>query len=312
MAADGQADAAVLRDPLLGDVEVPHDLEARDHSGDHAPRNGRGVVQDAVDAVADPHLLAVGLEVNVRGAFLDALGDHAVDELDDRCLAGRLADLGDRAASPSAPLLVLFDRLGDRGVELARIGDRRDDVLGGGDHRAHVEPGHDRDVVDGPHVGRVRHRDHQRVVLDEGDRDRAVALRSLVRDQVDGTEVELEDAQVDVVEAEALGRRTRQLVGVDRAVGEQHRAPAYGRSCAPRRSHARPPGAARSQASTMCSVTKPPEPPRRLGGVRPVLAAGRWPGGCAAPAWPLRRARCRSTVALLWALWVSCGTTHHL
>ena len=46
--------------------------------------HGRRVVQHAVDAVAHAHVLALGLEVDVRDALLDALGDHAVDELDDR------------------------------------------------------------------------------------------------------------------------------------------------------------------------------------------------------------------------------------
>ena len=102
--------------------------------GDHAARDRGGVVQDAVDAVADPHVLALGLEVDVGGALLDALRDHAVDELDDGRVAGRLADLGDLAGR--GLLLVLLDRLGDRRVELARVGDRGLDVLGGRDRRA--------------------------------------------------------------------------------------------------------------------------------------------------------------------------------
>ena len=88
--------------------------------GDHAARHRGRVVQHAVDAVADAHVLALGLEVDVGGALLDALGDHAVDELDDRRLAGGLADLGD-LAEVVVLLLVLLDRLGDRGVELARV-----------------------------------------------------------------------------------------------------------------------------------------------------------------------------------------------
>ena len=32
-------DAAVLRHAALGDVEVGHDLHARDHAGDHAARD---------------------------------------------------------------------------------------------------------------------------------------------------------------------------------------------------------------------------------------------------------------------------------
>ena len=97
VAADGEADAAVLREPLLGDVEARHDLEARRDAGDHAAGHRRRVVKHAVDAVAHAHVLALGLEVDVRDPFLDALRDHAVDKLDDGRVARRLADLGDLA-----------------------------------------------------------------------------------------------------------------------------------------------------------------------------------------------------------------------
>ena len=66
-------------------------------------RHDRRLLEHAVDAVADPHLLLLRLEVDVGGAALDGLGDHALDELDDRrVLAGgaevdRLAASGRRA-----------------------------------------------------------------------------------------------------------------------------------------------------------------------------------------------------------------------
>ena len=90
------------------------------------------------------------------------------------------------------------------------------DVLGGRDGGPHVEAGHDRDVVDRAHVGGVRHRHQQRVVADERDRDRPVALGRLARDQVHRAEVDVELVQVEVVESEALGRRPRELVARDR------------------------------------------------------------------------------------------------
>ena len=42
----------ILRQPALGDVEVGHDLDARDHGGAKALGRGFDVVQNAVDAVA--------------------------------------------------------------------------------------------------------------------------------------------------------------------------------------------------------------------------------------------------------------------
>ena len=52
-ALDHEADAAVLGQPPLGDVELGEDLDARDHGGGLAARDPRGVDHHAVDAVAD-------------------------------------------------------------------------------------------------------------------------------------------------------------------------------------------------------------------------------------------------------------------
>ena len=108
-----------------------HDLHARDRAGDHALRDLRGLAQHAVHAEAHAHLAALGLEVDVRGALLDRLGDDRVDELDDRRVLGGLADLGDVGEL----LLALLDRLGDRVVEPAHAPDQAVDVVGRGHHR---------------------------------------------------------------------------------------------------------------------------------------------------------------------------------
>ena len=81
--------------------------------------------------------------------------------------------------------------------------------------------GRDLDVVDGEDVGRVGHRDQQRLLVDEADRQRPVAAGGVDRDQVGRRHVDLVDGEVDVVEAVALGDRARELVGVDRALLEQ-------------------------------------------------------------------------------------------
>ena len=102
---DGQPDAAVLGQAPLGDVEVGHDLDARDDAADHAPGHGGRAGEHAVDAEAHAHLVALGLEVDVRCALLDRLGDDRVHELDDRRVVGGLAqvdDLGGALASSSS------------------------------------------------------------------------------------------------------------------------------------------------------------------------------------------------------------------
>ena len=47
-----------------------------------------GVVQRPVDAESDPELLALRLDVDVRGPVAHGLGDEQVDYLDDRRIAG--------------------------------------------------------------------------------------------------------------------------------------------------------------------------------------------------------------------------------
>ena len=108
---DLERDAAVLRDPALGDVEVGEDLDARGDGRDGADRDGRGLLEHAVDAVADPHLVLLGLEVDVGGAALDGLLDHPVHELDDRRVLAADAEVDRR---------VLADVVHRRGGPLGR------------------------------------------------------------------------------------------------------------------------------------------------------------------------------------------------
>ena len=188
--------------------------------------------------------------------------------------------VGDLGAGLGVLVLVLLDGLGDRALQRVEPADQRLDVLGGGDRDAAVEPGRDLDVVDGEHVGRVGHRDQQRLLVDEADRQRPVAARRGDRDQVGRGHVDVVDGEVDVVEPVALGDRARELVGVDDALLEQQRLggrPAVRASAiagSTRSAVAKP-------SSTRTSVTKLAECPPRRGGVRP--------GGLESPrraAWP--------------------------
>ena len=153
-------DAPVLRHALLGDVHVAHDLHAADDAGDHALRHPRRLVEHAVDAEADAHLALAGLEVDVRSSLGHRLAEDRVDELDHRRVLGGLAQLGDLRL---ALLLVLLDRLRDGGLERVEAPDQGLDVLVGGDRDLAGEPGDHLHVVDRDHVGRVGHREQQRV-----------------------------------------------------------------------------------------------------------------------------------------------------
>ena len=80
-------DAAVLRQALLGDVELRHDLDARRDRVAELHRRRHHVVEDAVDAEPDAELLLVRLDVDVARALLDRRHQHQVHEPDDRRFA---------------------------------------------------------------------------------------------------------------------------------------------------------------------------------------------------------------------------------
>ena len=61
----GRRRSAMSRSPMIFRRETT--------PGDHAARDRGGLVQHAVDAEAHAHVLAVRLEVDVRGALLDGL-----------------------------------------------------------------------------------------------------------------------------------------------------------------------------------------------------------------------------------------------
>ncbi len=88
-----QADAAVLGQAPLGDVQVRHDLDAADHGGLVLPRMRGDVVEHAVDAVAHPQPPLSRLDVHVGCAVSQRLENRQVHQLDDRCLARECAQV---------------------------------------------------------------------------------------------------------------------------------------------------------------------------------------------------------------------------
>ena len=112
---EADLDAAVLRQPLLGDVELRHDLDARRDRVAELHRRAHDVVENPVDAVADAQLLLVRLDVDVARALLDRRHQHDVDQPDDRRF---LALLGQRLG---ADLLQLLEDLDVAGVVERRL-----------------------------------------------------------------------------------------------------------------------------------------------------------------------------------------------
>jgi hypothetical protein len=83
-----ELDLAVLRLAPLGDVELAHHLDARDHRLAESRREVEVRHQRAVLAESDAHVAAGGirLDVDVRSLLLDRVDDHLVDELHERAV----------------------------------------------------------------------------------------------------------------------------------------------------------------------------------------------------------------------------------
>jgi len=166
-----QLQAAVLRHPPLGDVELGEDLDARGEGRLHPERGLHHLEQRAVDPVADPQLELEGLDVDVARPPADGVGQEAVDELDDRRvvdlrLGGRLVfQLLDDLDVLALPLHVLQDFLELLVAALVvPLDDRPEGVLPGQD-REDIVPGDELQILDQAHVGRIGHRHGQRPPL---------------------------------------------------------------------------------------------------------------------------------------------------
>ena len=82
------AEAAVLGDAAFGDVELRHDLDARDDGRVVLAADGRhGLGQHAVDAELDLHRVVAALDVNITGPALQGGKDGGVDQADDGAVA---------------------------------------------------------------------------------------------------------------------------------------------------------------------------------------------------------------------------------
>ena len=83
------AEAAILGDAALGDVEFAHYFNSGKDGGVPFLGEGlHGVLQDAVDAVLDDDFGVAGFDVDVTGAALEGRENHGVDETDDGADAG--------------------------------------------------------------------------------------------------------------------------------------------------------------------------------------------------------------------------------
>ena len=87
--AQAQADAAILWQAFFGDVQVRHDLEARDQCGMQCAMRLHHFAQRAVDAKAHAGMALIRLDMNVGRAVARCLRQQGVQHADDGRVAGR-------------------------------------------------------------------------------------------------------------------------------------------------------------------------------------------------------------------------------
>ncbi len=212
-------------------------------------------MQHPVHAVADAGEAGSRLHVDVRGAILDRLLDHRVDDADDRrrlrvdpaslrAVFG-LGRGGVRVVAPDLGHGLLADSVpgvggtnGDRGGRPGGSGGRRRlrvgwvilvdrflDVAGGCQRGHHLHAGDELDVIEGNHVGRVTHR-HEEALPQPLHRDQVVALGLLFLDQAHGILVDLKLRQVHEVDPHGRGFRLGDHLLGSEALVDDHTADA--------------------------------------------------------------------------------------
>ena len=218
-AAHLELDAAVLRDAALGDVEVGEDLDAADDRGlepVHLGRHG-GLLQDAVDPVADRDLVLVRFDVDVRGPLVDRLDDDLVDQLDDARLLGHLEqvlaalDRGSAAGQVVGP-----DHLVQGVAAEAEVGlDQLLDVVPRREHRLDVETGAEPQVVEDVEVEGVAGGDVEDAVLAR-DGDEALPVDHLRRQRPKDLRRDDDVRELDERQMQLVGHQLQHL-----ALGEE-------------------------------------------------------------------------------------------
>ncbi|OQC35258.1 MAG: hypothetical protein BWX64_02538 [Acidobacteria bacterium ADurb.Bin051] len=221
-AAAGGLHPAVLRPPLLGDVEARHRLDPRDDRGVDDLRHRLDVVEHAIDPEARERDVAFRFEMDVARPGVVGVLEHELHGVDD-VLVARL-DLGlalhphelFEIAEVDAGAQVAFGPL-DRVAQAVELGERPQDVRLGGDHELRLAAGDAPEGVDRLDVERVRAGDPQ-PPLDHLEGEHPVPLGERARDlRFDQVGVEREGVDPHELEAGVGGDGAGDLVLTDDA-----------------------------------------------------------------------------------------------
>src|SRR5205085_1977095 len=92
-AAEAYGQAAILRQPPLGDVEPGNQLDARRHRVKSIPRQGQPSLQHAIETKAYPEIVLGRFYMDVRSPLIEGLPDQIVHQFDYRRLFGELPQM---------------------------------------------------------------------------------------------------------------------------------------------------------------------------------------------------------------------------
>ncbi len=160
-----QPDAAILRQPALGNVKSGHNLDARNDRRLQPQGRRLGLVQHAIITVADPQPVLERLDVDIGSTRFDGAGDQLINQSDHRGLAREVPEaLGIRLGWFRLCRLERradIDFLGRSGIEPIEGGFQLDWNRNSDPHCQPESLGH---RCGGEAVQRVGHRQHHHVV----------------------------------------------------------------------------------------------------------------------------------------------------
>src|SRR6185436_16660098 len=167
-----QHDAAVLRKPLLADVQLGHDFQAGGYRILQFQRRRHDRLQHTVNTEPNSKFLFVRLNMNVAGPALDCVREHQVHELHNGSLVGSLLEVrkihfGLFSLQFDVGVFQLRHRLHHllKVFFLAgavRFFDTFENCVFRRHYRLNVETGHELDIIHREHVRRINHCDGQR------------------------------------------------------------------------------------------------------------------------------------------------------
>ena len=237
VAADREADAAVLRHAAFGDVEVRHDLDARRDGKGQVPRRRHHFIQDAIGADADLELVLERLEMQVAGMVLDGHQEDHVQELANRGAIGKCL-LGGEVEHA-----LLQGRRGSRQVVvLLHVGNHLLDAFAPGriiprqglqhvplrrHHRPHFATEEAPQLVDDRELLRIAHGDGEHVVL-EADGHDAVELGHGLRDHGQNVGGHDQVGQADHLQAHLFAQPLHEVFFAEQAHANGHLAEEFG------------------------------------------------------------------------------------